>query len=58
MEPTPEFIRALNKFHQDYMKGCPVVESTLPGFLDPRNELILAVFRFASREIGWIPPSA
>jgi hypothetical protein len=41
-----ELRHAIEKFEAEYMHGCPVAQSTLPGFMDPRNELILALFRF------------
>lgn len=48
-----ELFAALDRFTSEFMHGCPVVQSTLPGFMDPRNELILKVYKYAIVELGY-----
>lgn len=53
MDEKDLLFKALDEFQKSHK--VPVVQSTLPGFLDPRNEVVLAVFRFARIELGWAP---
>jgi hypothetical protein len=48
---TDELFKALDKFEEQHK--VPVVESTLPGFMDKRNELILAIYKFAITELDY-----
>lgn len=55
VENKEMFLKAIDKFQAEKMKGLPICESTLPSFLSPENALIMQTVKFAFTELGWRP---